>query len=73
MKKETTGSQMGWAYFYLTVIFTLFMVYLKFAEGWPISWWLVFAPLWGSVLLTLVVCGVAFLLIRKNLKNDKKD
>lgn len=76
MKKETLVDQLGWAYFYLTVVFTLFMIYLKLAEGWPISWWWVFAPIWVSVAAALVltiVCIIGAKMIIKNEKTTYKD
>jgi hypothetical protein len=41
---------------------TTVMIVCKLFAIWDISWWIVFSPLWGSLLLALALYAVAWIL-----------
>ena len=46
-------------------VFLVFLV-LKLCKVISWSWWWVTAPLWGSLLLTIIICVIVFLCIRNS-------
>lgn len=64
MKKESLYKQLSYAYFYITIIATLLMIYLKVSGEARLTWVEVFAPVWGSIALGLLFTTGAILLMK---------
>ena len=72
MRKEKLSEQIGWAYFWLTLIVVLFGSYLKLTGEIKISWWWVTFPAWGSLAGALIVIGTALIVMNIiNRRNEK--
>lgn len=59
MKNITIGN----VYAGLTVLFTLFLTYLKLYENYPIPWVWVTVTLWGSLMAGFAFIGLCWVIV----------
>lgn len=64
MKKESLIEQLGWTWFWLTIIVTAFGSYLKITGEIKLAWWWVTVPVWGSIGAAALLLGVCWLILK---------
>lgn len=60
MAKDSSGGGIG----FLSLLFLVFLV-LKLTNVISWSWWWVTAPIWGGVLLSVIIVVISVLMISK--------
>lgn len=73
MKKKPFSFWVGYAYTFVTLAAFVGLTYLKLDGFIDVSWWVVTAPLWGSLIAALIVVIIAGLWAIKIYKDAQKN